>query len=595
LILSIFEVISAAKKKPYKSKYCWDESTEYVGKTSKVGKFTCQKWNRNSPQSIPAKYRSMYRHNYCRNPTGSTKGPWCYTTSSGTRWRRCTIPKCAAVCKSVAATRNDPKGLKYRGKMSVTERGEECQNWDTNNPHIVRYTPIDGKRHNHCRNPDGDPDGPWCYIKNVPRDSKPNWRTCTIPTCKGKKTGDPNNCKIGNGSSYRGTTKKTFSGRRCQSWGSTSPQEPSNDILKLLPKGTTHSYCRNYDGDEGGPWCYTMDKRVRWQYCSQIPTCPKGITPKVTPTTPEKPKPNPELKCGIHCQCGSASSCYTGKDTCSIVNGVQSTIGEWPWQVGLRTRRGSNFCGGSVINKRYILTAAHCIADDEGNLSMKPEQLGIAIGFHDAYGNQDSVKDEHKALGRQFIGVKTIIKHENYEPTEVEDDIALLELEKDIFFPKEHSSYYKTKTLVRPVCLPSPDYDKTVVNLIPEHCVVSGWGLTQGTEKPGMDARKLIHGNLPIIKNDLCEEMLGEGIDLTASDRQMCAKSKKKNPVDTCSGDSGGPLSCTKSFNKKRMQYIQVGVTSWGFGCAEKTPGVYTRVSKYIDWIKKHAGEVQIV
>jgi len=172
-------------------------------------------------------------------------------------------------------SKNDPIGSKYTGKVSVTEKNEKCQNWDTNSPHYVNFTPIDGKHHDHCRNPDNDPNGPWCYRKNVPTGTRPNWRTCTIPKCK--DTGKVAECKKDRkGSSYRGTASQTSTGIKCQRWDLNFPNRVSRSVLKLISNRSIHSnYCRNFDGARE-PWCYTTDKKVRWQYCSQIPTCNKG-------------------------------------------------------------------------------------------------------------------------------------------------------------------------------------------------------------------------------------------------------------------------------------------------------------------------------
>ena len=66
--------------------------------------------------------------------------------------------------------------------------------------------------------------------------------------------------------------------------------------------------------------------------------------------------------------------------------------------------------------------------------------------------------------------------------------------------------------------------------------------------------------------------------------------------ADTCQGDSGGPLVCSNGKNSYGVQqYALFGVTSWGKGCGKETPGVYTKVSMYLDWIKQYAGDVQII
>jgi secreted trypsin-like serine protease len=71
---------------------------------------------------------------------------------------------------------------------------------------------------------------------------------------------------------------------------------------------------------------------------------------------------------------------------------------------------------------------------------------------------------------------------------------------------------------------------------------------------------------------------------------QMCANSKGAKVMDTCEGDSGGPLEI-KLYGQKKLIPFLVGVTSLGIGCAIGNPGVYTRVSSYIDWIETEVNE----
>ena len=77
---------------------------------------------------------------------------------------------------------------------------------------------------------------------------------------------------------------------------------------------------------------------------------------------------------------------------------------------------------------------------------------------------------------------------------------------------------------------------------------------------------------------------------------QVCALDKNKHqPVDTCQGDSGGPLVCNHDHRSRKRKYAQIGITSWGDGCAEGKPGVYTRVAYYLDWIAKYTDNFQII
>ena len=108
-------------------------------------------------------------------------------------------------------------------------------------------------------------------------------------------------------------------------------------------------------------------------------------------------------------------------------------------------------------------------------------------------------------------------------------------------------------------------------------------------------------------------ELLICGRSLTKT--QVCAHSERKNAVDTCPGDSGGPMSMSvtsgmimknnkrksPSQKKKIEMYNQMeryqleGITSWGFGCGQKLPGVYTKVSHFMDFILEHSKYIQTV
>ncbi|MEQ2280954.1 hypothetical protein AMECASPLE_025479, partial [Ameca splendens] len=125
---------------------------------------------------------------------------------------------------------------------------------------------------------------------------------------------------------------------------------------------------------------------------------------------------------------------------------------------------------------------------------------------------------------------------------------------------------------VLPVCLPEKDY------IVPSgtECYVTGWGETQGTSGEGL----LKEAGFPIIENKKCNRP--SYLNGRVKDHEMCA-GNIDGGVDSCQGDSGGPLVCYA-----QNKYIQQGVTSWGLGCANAMkPGVYARVSKFVDWIDR--------
>lgn len=94
-------------------------------------------------------------------------------------------------------------------------------------------------------------------------------------------------------------------------------------------------------------------------------------------------------------------------------------------------------------------------------------------------------------------------------------------------------------------------------------------------------SRTLLQGVVPLLPREDCEARYGQKF----TNRMICAGNLSEDKrVDSCQGDSGGPLMCQRSNGR----WIILGITSWGYGCGRKdSPGVYTKVSKFVPWIKK--------
>eukprot|EP00058_Branchiostoma_floridae_P005554 XP_002591042.1 hypothetical protein BRAFLDRAFT_119076 [Branchiostoma floridae] len=236
------------------------KGTTYRGTiaVTKSGK-TCQPWASQTPHShkyTPVNYLNYgLDQNYCRNPSGNAM-PWCYTTDPGKKWDYCDIPGCECV---------EGTGATYRGTVAVTKSGTPCQRWDSTSPHKPSYAPPDGKDHNYCRNPSRQ-GMPWCYTT----DPGKRWELCDIQPCE---------CRMGKGTSYRGTVAVTKSGKTCQRWDSTSPHKP---YFKPQDR-KDHNFCRNPDG-QAQPWCYTTDPGTRWEFCD-IPGCGDSMGDKLEAST----------------------------------------------------------------------------------------------------------------------------------------------------------------------------------------------------------------------------------------------------------------------------------------------------------------------
>jgi len=233
-----------------------------------------------------------------------------------------------------------------------------------------------------------------------------------------------------------------------------------------------------------------------------------------------------------------------------IIGGSEASPGMFPWQCLYRATTGG-LCGCSVISPRWVLTAAHC------TVGTPASRMRISLG----------VTNRRRDIGQNFF-VELKIEHEGYDPTTLQNDIALLFLDRPATF----------NSLVGSISVPPQDSDVTVG----KSCVISGWGTTDETSSTTPSV--LQHANVPILSNFRCQRFLRA---IRVVDVFVCA-GFEEGGVDTCQGDSGGPLAC---FNEDQGKYYLQGITSFGFNCARaRSPGVYARVSEFSDWIRENSG-----
>nr|XP_031303427.1 tryptase-2-like [Camelus dromedarius] len=181
------------------------------------------------------------------------------------------------------------------------------------------------------------------------------------------------------------------------------------------------------------------------------------------------------------------------------------------------------------------------------------------------------LREQHLYYQDRLLPVSQIIPHPNYYIVENGADIALLELED----PVNISSH------VHPVPLPPASETFRPGS----QCWVTGWGnVASGQPLPPPFPLKQVQ--VPIVENSVCDEQYHAGLSTADDfpiilDDMLCAGRKGH---DSCQGDSGGPLVC-----KTKGTWLQAGVVSWGEGCAQtERPGVYTRVTSYLDWIYQY-------
>ncbi|XP_078364332.1 uncharacterized protein LOC144648698 isoform X1 [Oculina patagonica] len=235
-----------------------------------------------------------------------------------------------------------------------------------------------------------------------------------------------------------------------------------------------------------------------------------------------------------------------------IVGGTEAPVNSWPWQVMVTDNSGNQFCGGSLVDPYWVVTAAHCMVGET------PSSVKIRLGAH--YRTSESIGTE------QYIGVAEIIMHEYYKtPLSESNDIALIKL----------ASPADLGEGVGLVCLPDTVHQLPLDNLN-KKCWITGWGtLSSGGSQPNT----LQQASVPLVSKQRCMNVYPGDID----DSMLCA-GFDEGGVDTCQGDSGGPL--VYEFNG--TWYLE-GVTSWGYGCAESGYyGVYAKVRNFKSWLSKN-------
>lgn len=233
-----------------------------------------------------------------------------------------------------------------------------------------------------------------------------------------------------------------------------------------------------------------------------------------------------------------------------IINGVESNADKWPFMVSLvvknREVQSGHFCGASFIGGRYILTAAHCVEDKEAS------DLDAVISISSLIQN-DAENHRHS--------LKNIYVHPDYISAETGSDIAILELSNELNYTKaDLADRYLRNNLASGDLL-----------------TVMGWG----DQNPDRDARlfknELYQVDVPLVSQAEC--LAQDGYQNIMPDA-FCA-GYKTGGYDSCQGDSGGPI-----MAKTGNTYEQLGIVSWGIGCAEPgNYGVYTNVSFFSQWI----------
>jgi V8-like Glu-specific endopeptidase len=275
-----------------------------------------------------------------------------------------------------------------------------------------------------------------------------------------------------------------------------------------------------------------------------------AMGPEAEPPPPPQPKGFYETELNLRSLSGDADG--QGEGASRVIKGVPAKDGYWKSAVNIEIGRGTTYaaaCGASVIDRRWLLTAAHCVFDQKrGGV----RSLEWATAYEGSYGYKRGkplrVTEVH--VHRQFKIVNDQLTY----------DVALLKLEKDAAAPRQKlASYHGVRAFL------------TEGNV----ATVVGWGNTdpQGYRPSPI----LLQANVPIVGEKACLSVYPN-----VGQVAFCA-GYPQGGVDTCQGDSGGPLYVAGS----NAEHVQAGITSFGKGCARPNAyGVYTNLGLFEQWIK---------
>ncbi|GAB0093284.1 hypothetical protein DMENIID0001_083660 [Sergentomyia squamirostris] len=224
-----------------------------------------------------------------------------------------------------------------------------------------------------------------------------------------------------------------------------------------------------------------------------------------------------------------------------IVGGYATDIETVPYIAALMYRN-RFLCGSSIISENWLLTAAHCTSGG------REKYFTVRVG-----------STKHGSGGEVFE-VKEIINHPEYNRATVNNDFALIRLNKPMNFSETMQPVHLSE-LWEPIALNSK-------------CTVSGWGETRDSTESNASLRSV---KVYVLDQEVCRQAYSHFGDIF-NENMVCA-GHIGGGKDACFGDSGGPLIC---------EGRHVGVVSWGADCAMPGfPGVYARSAVIREWIRE--------
>ncbi|XP_076053596.1 venom serine protease-like [Oratosquilla oratoria] len=248
----------------------------------------------------------------------------------------------------------------------------------------------------------------------------------------------------------------------------------------------------------------------------------------------------------LNCRCGQENL------RSRLTGGRETGLNQYPWMAAIvRVNDFQPYCGGSLINNRWVLSAAHCV-----NLTLYFDSQ-ILLGEHDFATLQDT-----SATIRMNVAVALV--HPEYRDEIYDHDIGLLKMDFEVDLERSPG--------IKPICLPT--------RLLPRDsgvpAVAVGWGLNSYEQRV---STRLQEVEFDLMAPEVCRDRFPR-VEPLVTPRILCSWARGR---DTCKGDSGGPV-----FVNIRDRSVIYGIIANGPDPCGQDPGMNTRITAYMDWIEQH-------
>ncbi|KAG4079873.1 hypothetical protein HA402_015004 [Bradysia odoriphaga] len=252
-----------------------------------------------------------------------------------------------------------------------------------------------------------------------------------------------------------------------------------------------------------------------------------------------------------------------------ITGGIEANKNSWPWHAAIFHVIRSNIaykCGGTVLNSNSVLTAAHCVFENDQTIATN--RVLVHLGKH---------KLRVFESGTQEFQVFNIIVHSHYNESDYSNDIAIIRLSTEAIF----------NNFVQPICLWDPS-KVHISNIFGKLGTVVGWGFTEKNKLSPI----LLEAQMPVVPHSICLLSNRNYFGSFLSNKNFCAGFR--NGTGVCNGDSGGSI----SFQENDVYYIR-GIVSTTVSrgedglCDTKEYVIFTDVTQYLPWIEKVVPELK--